>query len=85
MHANMPQVQCIQSPTEAAGKRPGGAPNVNAALPPSSSFQKSDLLYVHDALTRQKWLVDGGAVLSIMPPTAAQRLKGPNGIQLYRA
>ena len=58
---------------------------MNAALPPSSSFQKSDLLYVHDALTRQKWLVDGGAVLSIMPPTAAQRLKGPNGIQLQAA
>ena len=57
---------------------------MNAALPSSSSF-KSDLLYVHDVLTHQKWLVDGGAVLSIMPPTMAQRLKGPNGTQLQAA
>ena len=57
---------------------------MNAALPSSTSL-KSDLLYVHDVLTHQKWLVDGGAVLSIMPPTPAQRLKGPNGTQLQAA
>ena len=84
MHAHLPKICSFQKSTEAAGKRPGGAPNVNAALPPTTSF-KSDLLYVHDVHTRQKWLVDGGAVLTIMPPTAAQRLKGPNGTQLQAA
>ena len=58
---------------------------MNAALPSSSSSKRSDLLFVHDALTHQKWLVDGGAVLSITPPTLAQRLQGPNGIQLQAA
>ena len=45
----------------------------------------NDLLYVHDVTTRQRWLIDGGAVLSIMPPTLAQRLKGPTEIQLQAA
>ena len=58
---------------------------MNAALPPSSSSNRSDLLYVHDTLSHQKWLVDGGAVLSIIPPTLAQRLNGPNGTQLQAA
>ena len=30
-----------------------------------------------DQLTNHKWLVDGGALLSIVPPTPQQRLKGP--------
>ena len=30
-----------------------------------------------DRLTDHKWLVDGGALLSIVPPTRKQRLKGP--------
>ena len=45
----------------------------------------NDLLYVHDATTKQRWLIDGGAVLSIMPPTMAQRVKGPNKTHLQAA
>ena len=47
---------------------------MNAAVSPQTH---SDLLFVHDAKTPQRWLIDGGATLSIVPPTAEQRLKGP--------
>ena len=58
---------------------------MNAATPSSSYHIKNDLLYVHDATTHQKWLIDGGAVLSIMPPTLAQRLQGHSDMQLQAA
>ena len=48
---------------------------MNAAVSPNN--KSSDLLFVHDAANQRKWLIDGGAVLSIMPPTLAQRTKGP--------
>ena len=59
---------------------------VNAATP-SSTFtnSKNDLLYIHDVTTKQKWLIDWGAVLSIMPPTLAQRLNEPTEMQLQAA
>ena len=46
---------------------------------------KGFLLHVIDELKNQRWLVDGGAVVSIIPPTHAQKLKGPNGIGLKAA
>ena len=59
---------------------------MNAATPSSSNHNiKNNLLYVHDASTKQKWLIDGGAVLSIIPPTLAQRLNGPTATQLQAA
>ena len=59
---------------------------MNSATPAAAtSSMNNDLLYVHDVTTRQRWLIDGGAVLSIMPPTLAQRLKGPTEIQLQAA
>ena len=58
---------------------------MNAATPSSSSTTKNDLLFVHDVSTRQKWLIDGGAVLSIIPPTLAQRLNGQSDMQLQAA
>ena len=58
---------------------------MNSATPSSSSSPKNDLLYVHDVTSRQKWLIDGGAVLSIVPPTLAQRLQGPTDLQLQAA
>ena len=59
---------------------------MNSATPTSAtSYTNNDLLYVHDATTKQRWLIDGGAVLSIMPPTVAQRLKGPTATQLQAA
>ena len=58
---------------------------MNSATPSSSSSVKNDLLYVHDVSTKQKWLIDGGAVLSIIPPTLAQRLQGPTDMSLQAA
>ena len=55
---------------------------MNAATSPNNS---NNLLYVHDAKTKTRWLIDGGAVLSIIPPTLAQRLNGPTSTQLQAA
>ena len=79
----LPSLQLFQGK---AGKRTRGPTSVNAATPSSSSNKiKNNLLYVHDASTQQKWLIDGGAVLSIIPPTLAQRLNGPTSTQLQAA
>ena len=43
------------------------------------------LLHVTDEKTGDKWLVDGGALLSIIPPTRQQRLRGPNENKLKAA
>ena len=40
-------------------------------------YRKSDLLFVHDTQSRRKWLVDGGAFVSLLPPTHTQRVAGP--------
>ena len=64
------------------GKRTGqqAVGNVNTV-----AGQNGYLLHVTDKLKNQKWLVDGGAVVSIIPPTHAQKLKGPNGTGLRAA
>ena len=43
------------------------------------------LLHVTDSRRNEKWLVDGGALLSIVPPTAHQMALGPTGDQLRAA
>ena len=43
------------------------------------------LLLVTDAIRDEKFLVDGGALLSILPPTPQQKLKGPNDVKLKAA
>lgn len=55
---------------------------MNAATSPNNP---NHLLYVHDYKHKRKWLVDGGAVLSIIPPTLAQRARGPTNTQLQAA
>ena len=62
----------------------GESPSVNAATPTCASAH-NDLLYVTDTVSKRKWLVDGGAVLSIVPPTLAQRTAGPTSTQLQAA
>ena len=55
---------CYKSFLASQGKR--GPTSVNGDPPPSSSSSsniKNNLLYVHNASTKQKWLIDGGAVL----------------------
>ena len=53
---------------------------MNAATGP-----KGSLLHVIDKNEGHKWLVDGGALLSIVPPTNSQRRSGPNGQGLCAA
>ena len=53
---------------------------MNAATGP-----KGSLLHVTDQNEGHKWLVDGGALLSIIPPTTSQRRLGPNGLGLCAA
>ena len=43
------------------------------------------LLHVYDTKRRERWLVDGGAFVSLLPPTPQQRRDGPNGVQLKAA
>ena len=62
------------------GKRPGRETGVNAVPGPTSP-----LIYVHDQIEKRKWLVDGGALVSIVPPTTAQRVAGPNDTVLQAA
>ena len=70
-------------PQKAAGKRPGQTlGDVNNV---SGQTKDSFLLHVTDLKLNQKWLVDGGALLSIIPPTPQHRLQGPNGTQLRAA
>ena len=64
------------------GKRPG-RPSVNNV--DAVAGQTGHLLHITDQLKKQKWLVDGGAVVSIIPPTAADKLRGPNGVGLKAA
>ena len=67
--------------TRRSGKRQGGTPLI-AAVP---LLQNSDLLYVRDPLNKRNWLIDGGAFISLVPPSFAQRAKGPNGKKLTAA
>ena len=46
---------------------------------------EGSLIHVYDPIEKRKWLVDGGALLSIVPPTPAQRAKGPDGTTLRAA
>ena len=62
------------------GKRESRTADVNAA-----TGDKGHLLHVIDSIEGHRYLVDGGALLSIIPPTNAQRRKGPNGLGLCAA
>ena len=46
---------------------------------------KGSLLYVYDSNNDVKWLVDSGALYSIVPPTIAQRTQGPQANHLQAA
>ena len=64
------------------GKRQGGTPLI-AAVPLTNN--NSDLLYARDPLNKRNWLMDGGAFVSLVPPSFAQRAKGANGKKLTAA
>ena len=64
------------------GKRQSG--EVNAALPRDAK-SGSHLLYAVDENDSTRWLIDGGALWSIIPPTSQQRNTGPNAWKLQAA
>ena len=66
------------------GKRQGGT-TINAAVPPKTNFGNGDLLFILDTANRRKWLIDGGAFVSIRPPTANERRAGPTSQKLQAA
>ena len=65
------------------GKRQSGA-QINAAVPRSIS-SGNQLLFAHDSNDSTRYLIDGGAVWSIVPPTPQQRASGPNAWKLEAA
>ena len=70
----------MRNVSQVGGKLQGRPASVNAA-----TGQNGHLLHVKDENEGNRWLVDGGALLSIIPPTKAQRRLGPNGTQLCAA
>ena len=67
---------------EVCGKRQSG--EVNAALP-RDARSGHKLLYAVDANDSTRWLIDSGALWSIIPPTPQQRAAGPNAWKLQAA
>ena len=57
---------------------------MNAAVP-RNSYGGSKLLFANDNFSGRKWLIDGGALWSIIPPTPEQRALGPNAWKLSAA
>ena len=70
----------VRISTQAVGKRESREPEVNAV-----PGQKGELLYVRDSNNNVDWLVDSGALYSIVPPTLAQRAQGPQENHLQAA
>ena len=65
------------------GKRQSG--EINAALPRDVKSGSHHLLYATDSYDSTRWLIDGGALWSIVPPTPQQRASGPNAWKLQAA
>ena len=57
--------------------------DVNNVAGPTSD--DNFLLHVIDTRLNEKWLVDGGAIISIVPPTPRQLKDGPIGEDLRAA
>ena len=56
---------------------------MNAAVSPKTPF--SNLLFVHDDKTKRRWLIDGGAIVSVLPPSLEEKQCGPNNTKLQAA
>ena len=68
-----------KSGAKRAGQSLGGVNHV------AGQGKENFLLHVTDSRANEKWLVDGGALISIVPPTAHQMAIGPTGDQLRAA
>ena len=57
---------------------------MNSAVPRNAKGG-NHLLYTYDFNNETRWLIDGGALWSIVPPTPQQRASGPNAWKLEAA
>ena len=71
-----------QPPKESTKREADVVGDVNNVV---GNSRNSYLLHVTDTRRDEQWLVDGGALLSILPPTPQQRRRGPTGTQLRAA
>ena len=78
----MPAVVFPQPPTRAKRQ---GQPMSHVNSVAGQNQKNNFLLHVMDARRKERWLVDGGAFVSLIPPTPQQRRQGPNGMQLSAA
>ena len=62
-------------------KCPGPTPSVNGV----GSNDRNKLLHVIDSNTGWKWLIDGGAVISILPASSSDKSRGSTGACLQAA
>ena len=69
---------------EAFRSKRSGQP-LNSVNNVAGQNSESFLLFVTDTVRNEKWLVDGGALPSILPPTPQQRLRGPNEVKFKAA
>ena len=65
------------------GKWPGRQADLNATLP--CQKKSGDLIFIQDANNQRRWLVDGGALVSVIPPTKDDFKRGPDGTHLRAA
>ena len=66
-------------------KTPGGKRERREAQVNAVPGQRGELLFVHDENNKIDWLVDSGALYSIVPPTLAQRTNGAQENHLQAA
>ena len=66
-----------------SGKRAGRQADLNAALPCHKTT--GDLIFIQDKNSKRRWLVDGGALVSVIPPTKEDLSRGPDGTFLRAA
>ena len=67
------------------GAKKSGQPQASVSNVAGQNGRDNFLLHVLDNRRNEKWLVDGGALLSIVPPTPYQLKKGPIGSDLRAA
>ena len=72
-------------PQAQAGTKRAGQPLSHVNKVSGLDDRDNFLLYIVDTRRQEQWLVDGGAIISIVPPTTQQLNSGPTGEELRAA
>ena len=76
----------MHSQRQSSAKRPGQQVNhVNHVAGQNNKEKENFLLHVVESRRNEKWLVDGGGLLSILPPNSHHLKSGPTGDELRAA